>query len=107
MRLLPYKALLKLKEMRLNIISLMDSIKRRRYIKAHPEYCILFSKESDRRLKEYIDNCDVRMKRIAAESIIGNASNIYKTINKYDLSESEIDLLPDLMASIRIELNIM
>ena len=82
-------------------------IEYRKFVKKHPGYCFLYSKESDRRLTEYIEDHDVRMKKIAAEAMLVNIYGFMRVAKKYNLSVSERHLIKDLVFRIKKELQII
>lgn len=89
------------------VTSFFFNIKMIPYVIRHPEYCFLFSKESDKRLNEYIQTCDIRIKKLTAESMIGSISNLLAIAKKYEISKSEMNLIGDLIEPIKKELKIL
>ena len=77
------------------------------FIMRNPEYCFQFSDKSNKRLNDYISNCNVRIKRIAAEAMLNNLDNFHITIKKYKLSQAEVNLLLELINPIKKELKIL
>lgn len=89
------------------IMLFFERIKLRKFVKTNPMYCFIYSKEANRRLREYIKDHDMRMKKIAAESMLDNIYGFHRIVTKYNLSDSEKQLMKELIHKIRNDLQIL
>ena len=81
--------------------------KLRQFLKQNPDFTLMFSSEADKRLKSYIKNTDVRLKKLAAGMMLKSYIETYRLVMSEELSIVELNYMSYLIPKIKEELKII
>lgn len=82
-------------------------IRMRKFLKEHPDYSLIHSKEANEKLIECINNTNVRLKIIACLTALPYTSEIEKKFEEYEVKEEEMERILNLSVEILRELKIV
>lgn len=86
---------------------LIKKIRMQPFMRKNPDFAFMFSSEADKRLRHYIDNTDVRLKRLAASMMLESYMETLKISLDEQLSMVELQYLSTLISQIKTELKIV
>ena len=86
---------------------LIKKFRMRKFIKENPDFALMFSSEADKRLRNYIENTDVRLKRLAASVMLENYMDSLMVTTNEQLSKVELNYLTNLIPEIKKDLKII
>lgn len=89
------------------IANIVKRVRLRSFMREHPDYVYMFSKEADERIKDYLETTDIRLKRIAATMLMKNYICAFRLSLEQNLSMVELNYISSIIPEIKNELKLL
>ena len=86
---------------------LIKKFRMRQFMRENPDFAFMFSSEADKRLKEYMQNTDVRLKKLAASMLLESYMDTFNITMDAQLSVVELKYISEIIPEIKKELKIL